>query len=110
MGAMRHLIRLSQFFKPYKGQLSVCVFAVILAAAFGMVSPLMVKWAISSGLNPQSQDGKVIGIHGNTTTLLLACGAIVLFSIARGLSAFVQQYYSQKIGQDVAYDIRNSVY
>jgi ATP-binding cassette subfamily B protein len=70
----------------------------------------MVKFAVSWGLNPQSEGGKVIGIDGDMTLLLLACAAMIMFAVGRGLAAFGQQYLSQKIGQDVAYDIRNAVY
>ncbi len=35
---------------------------------------------------------------------------MLLFAVGRGLAAFGQQYLSQKIGQDVSYDIRNAIY
>ena len=107
---MKSLLRLYTFYKPYKGPLWISIICVLLAGAFGMLSPLMVKFAVSWGLDPQSQDGKIVGIDGDMTLLLLACGAMILFAVGRGLAAFGQQYLSQKIGQDVAYDIRNAVY
>ena len=81
---------------------------VILAGALGMVSPLMVNFAVRYGLNPQRDGAMIVGIRGDTTALLLACGAVVLFTIGRGFAAFGQQYLGQKIGQDVAYDIRDA--
>jgi ABC-type multidrug transport system fused ATPase/permease subunit len=107
---LRHLIRLYGFFRPYKKQLILSIVSVFLAGAFGMLSPLMVQFAISWGLNPQYEGDRVIGIDGNMFALTLACGALILFAVGRGLAAFGQQYLSQKIGQDAAYDIRNAIY
>ena len=107
---MRHLLRLYTFFHPYKWQLITGIVSVLLAGAFGMLSPLMVKFAISWGLNPQHEGDRVVGIDGDTTGLFLACLAIIFFAVGRGLAAFGQQYVSQKIGQDASYDIRNAIY
>jgi ATP-binding cassette subfamily B protein len=104
------MFRLYTFFKPYKGQLTFSIISVLAAGAFGMLSPLMVNFAIEWGLNPQKSGDKVVGIDGNETALILSCVAIVLFAVGRGLAAFGQQYLSQKIGQDASYDIRNAIY
>ncbi len=107
---MKVMIRLYSFFKPYNGQLFIAILSTIGAAAFGMLSPLMVNFAIKWGLNPVKSGNKVIGIHGNETALILSCVAIVMFAVGRGLAAFGQQFLSQKIGQDASYDIRNAIY
>lgn len=107
---MRYLLRLYQFFKPYKGQLVLGSLSVLLAAVFQMTSPLLVKLAIQAGLRPEYIDKKVVGIHGDELALILAASGLVLFAIARGIAAFGQQYLGQTIGQDAAYDIRNAVF
>jgi ATP-binding cassette, subfamily B, multidrug efflux pump len=107
---MRYLLRLSTYFRPYAWQVVLGLLSVVLAGGFAMASPLLIKLAIDIGLNPQSQNGHVIGLQGNIGLLLLACGAVVLFAIGRGLASFGQQYLGQSIGQDVAYDIRNAIY
>ncbi|HEX5367942.1 MAG TPA: ABC transporter ATP-binding protein [Dehalococcoidia bacterium] len=107
---MRQIIRLYTYFKPYNGQLVLATVCVLGAGAFGMLWPLMVNFAIKWGLNPQYQNGDVVGIKGNEWLLVLACLAIIMFALGRGLAAFGQQYLSQKIGQDASYDIRNAIY
>jgi ABC-type multidrug transport system fused ATPase/permease subunit len=108
---MKQMLRLYTYFRPYKGQLILSMLCVLFAGVFGMAWPLLVKFAIQFGLDPQKDAaGKVIAIDGNSTLLLLACLAVLLFAIGRGLAAFGQQYLSQKIGQDVSYDLRNAVY
>jgi ABC-type multidrug transport system fused ATPase/permease subunit len=108
---MKQMLRLYTYFRPYKGQLILSIVCVFFAGGFGMAWPLLVNFAIKFGLDPQKDaQGNVIGIDGNSTLLLLACLAVLLFAIGRGLAAFGQQYLSQKIGQDASYDIRNAVY
>jgi ABC-type multidrug transport system fused ATPase/permease subunit len=107
---MRHLWRLYSYFKPYKGRLALAMLSVILAAVFGMTSPLMVNYAIEFGLDPQRVEGRIVGIDGNVSLLIFASLAIILFAAARGFAAFGQMYLGQTIGQDVAYDLRNAIY
>jgi ATP-binding cassette subfamily B protein len=107
---MHNLLRLYTYFRPYRWKLLLGFISVVLAAAFGMVSPLMVKYAIQFGLDPQRVDGKVVAIHGDSQLLIFACLAIILFALGRGLAAFGQQFLGQTIGQDVAYDLRNAIY
>jgi ATP-binding cassette subfamily B protein len=70
----------------------------------------MINYAIEFGLNPVREGGEVVAIDVDALFLVLACGAVLLFAIGRGLAAFAQQYVSQKIGQDASYDLRNLIF
>ncbi|OAI39875.1 hypothetical protein AYO38_06790 [bacterium SCGC AG-212-C10] len=85
---------------------------VVLAGAFVMVSPLLVRAAINYGLDPQKDPvtGKVIALDGNLRLLVFASIGIILFAVGRGLASFGQQYLGESVGQRVAYDIRNGIY
>jgi ATP-binding cassette subfamily B protein len=107
---LRHLLRLYSYFRFYKLRLTLGMLSVILAGLFGILSPLMVKWAIDLGLDPQYVDGKIVSLDGNEWLLIFASAAIILFSVGRGLAQFGQMYLGQTVGQDVAYDIRNAIY
>lgn len=107
---MRYLIRLLQFFKPYKWSFILAFAAVVLAGVFTMVSPLLINYAIEFGLNPVKENGKIVRLDGNITLLVLGCAGIVLLAVGRGLSQFGQQFLGETIGQKVAYDIRNAIY
>lgn len=108
---MRWLSRLVPYVNKYRGQFIVAWVCVILAGAFVMVSPLLIKFAIEFGLQPvRDADGRLTGLEGNERLLILGSAAIVAFAIARGLAAFGQQYLGETIGQNVAYDIRNRIY
>ncbi len=105
------MLRLYTYFRPYKGQLTLATICVFFAGGFGMAWPVMVNFAIKFGLDPQKDAaGNVVSLNGNEKLLLFASLAVLLFAVGRGLAAFGQQYLSQKIGQDVSYDIRNAIY
>ena len=108
---MKQMLRLYTYFRPYKGQLTLATICVFFAGGFGMAWPVMVNFAIKFGLDPQKDAaGNVVSLDGNEKLLLFASLAVLLFAVGRGLAAFGQQYLSQKIGQDVSYDIRNAIY
>ena len=50
---MRWLLRLIPFLKPYKKQLALAWTAMLSASVFVMVSPLLIRYAIDFGLDPQ---------------------------------------------------------
>ncbi len=107
---MRYLVRLLPYMKPYTGRVVatwICVFA---SGAFVMVSPILVREAINQGLQPIREDAQIVGLEGNERLLIFAALAIVVFAIARGLTAFGQKYLGETVGQHVAYDIRNEIY
>ena len=108
---MKYLWRLWHYFKPYKWQIFLGLLSVFLAGGFAMGSPLIINWAIDTGLNPQKDSvGKLVGLNISVTFVVIACVAIVLFAVGRGLATFGQTYLGQRIGQDAAYDIRNDIY
>lgn len=109
--SVRWLLRLIPYMKPYKGRITQAWLCVLFAGVFVMVSPLLVRYAIDFGLDPQRDaTGKLIGLNGDEKLLLLGAAAIILFAIGRGVAAFGQQYLGESVGQSVAYDIRNQIY
>ncbi|MFN0145973.1 MAG: ABC transporter ATP-binding protein [Dehalococcoidia bacterium] len=99
------------YLRPYRKQLALAFLSVLLSGAFVMVSPLLVRYAINLGLDPQKDaEGKFSGLAGNETLLIVSALAIVLFAAGRGLAQFGQQFLGESIGQRLAYDIRNRIY
>jgi len=108
---VRWLLRLIPFLKPYKRRLALAWTAMLFASVFVMVSPLLIRYAIDFGLDPQrGPDGGLVGLDGNKTLVIAGAAAIVLFAIGRGIAQFGQQYLGESVGQSVAYDIRNKIY
>ena len=89
---MRHLLQLRNYLGPYRKLISIAMLCTIMSGALVMVSPLLVRYAINIGLNPQSDsNGKLIGLDGNTGVLIAGAAAIVVFAMGRGLAQFGQQ-------------------
>ena len=108
---MNYLWRLWPYFKTYKWQITLGFLSVFLAGGFAMGSPLIINYAIETGLDPQKNAaGKVATLNISVEFLVIASIAIVIFAIGRGLATFGQTYLGQRIGQDAAYDIRNDIY
>ena len=97
--------------RPYRGRLLLAAISVIGAGAFVMISPLLIRYAINFGLDPQTDvHGKLTALDGNEKLIIFGSLAIVVFAIGRGLASFGQQYLGETVGQSVAYDIRNEIY
>ncbi len=108
---MRWLLRLIPYLKPYKGQLTLAWICMVSAAVFVMVSPLLVRFAIDFGLDPQKNEaGKLVSLDGNEKLIVFGSLALVAFAVGRGIAQFGQQYLGESVGQSVAYDIRNEIY
>ena len=108
---MRYLVRLLHYVRPYRKQFSVAWLCVVFASVFVMVAPILIRFAIDLGLDPQKDaSGKYVSLDGNGTLIVLAALGVVVFAVGRGLAAFGQQYLGESMGQKVAYDIRNEIY
>jgi ATP-binding cassette subfamily B protein len=107
---VRHLLRLGEYIRPYRRQLALAIVAVVLSGAFTMISPLLVRYAIDFGLEPQRDaDGRLTGLGGNELLLILGALAIVAFAVGRGFAQFGQTFLGESIGQKMAYDVRNRI-
>jgi ATP-binding cassette subfamily B protein len=108
---VRWLLRLIPYLKNYKMQLTLAWIAMMAAAVFVMVSPILIRFAIDFGLDPQSDSANHLkSLDGNSKLLIFGSLALVVFAIGRGLAQFGQQYLGETVGQSVAYDIRNEIY
>jgi len=108
---VRWLLRLIPYLKRYKGRLALAWFCMMCASVFVMVSPLLIRFAIDFGLDPQEDAaGKLVSLDGNANLIVFGSLALVVFAIGRGAAQFGQQYLGELVGQSVAYDIRNEIY
>jgi len=67
-----------------------------------LVGPQVVKYAISNGINPESQQRYLV--------LIVAGLSMFVAAALRSVSQYGRQYLGQYLGQRVAYDLRNSIY
>jgi ATP-binding cassette, subfamily B, multidrug efflux pump len=99
-------IRLLSYARPYKGRVLLVAAAMAGLTAFQLVGPLLVGYAIDSGLDLDTDNVP----HGNTRTLVIAGLLLVGAAAARGIFQFWQTYTGEWLAQHTAYDIRNDIY
>ena len=107
---MRILLRVGGYAVPYWKMLTLGLLSMVGAAGFGMGSAFLIQIAVDIGLDPVREGNSIISLNGDRDTLLLAAILVIAFAVARGISAFVQTFISESLGQRVAYDLRNQIY
>ncbi len=95
----RIYIRIMRLLRPHIWLSFGAVLCIALATLFSLIVPWLLQWVIDTGVH-----------SGRFTDLLIASAAILGISALRGLFAYGQGYYSQAISNEVAYDLRNSLY
>ncbi len=100
-------IRLLAYAMPYKRRLSLAIGALCGLTIFQLVGPILVAYAIDTGLNVDRDTGIA---HGSVRTILIAALLITAAAVARGIFQFWQTYTGEWVSQRVAYDIRNDIY
>jgi ABC-type multidrug transport system fused ATPase/permease subunit len=96
---MRIYLRILGLLRPHWSQALEAVISLALATGFALIVPVLLAWVVGVGVQT-----------GHFSDLLLAAGAVLLVSALRGLSAYGQGYLSQAVSNNVAYDLRRSVY
>ena len=106
---MYPLIRVLGLLRPYKARVAAAALCVLATAAFVIVAPQLIRWAIDFGLNVTEVGHRQIAL-GSARTLAIAAVAIVVVAALRGASSFGQTYLGEWISQRVAFDLRNLIY
>ncbi|MCS6845162.1 MAG: ABC transporter ATP-binding protein/permease [Caldilineales bacterium] len=91
--------RLLAYLQPYWPQVAVAYLAMLLSTVLGLAVPPLIKDAIDQGL-----------VSDRPAALFLAAGLILAIALVRGVTAFVQRFFSQWLTFRVAYDLRNQFY
>jgi subfamily B ATP-binding cassette protein MsbA len=96
------LRRLATFLKPYRMRLSAAIGAVVVAAAMGLVFPLVIGRLVDSALGDTAS--------GDTSTLnRIALLLLGVFTV-QALFNYVKQYQLAAVGEGVVADLRTRLY
>ena len=96
---MRHLLRALGYMKPYAWLAAGAYGSLLLATAANLVTPRLVQMVIDRGIGA-----------GDLSFVLLAAVGIVLVAAAQGLFNFLRGYLAARVGEGVAFDLRNALY
>jgi ATP-binding cassette subfamily B protein len=91
--------RIAGFFRPYRLQVVVVLFTIILTSLLGLVNPFLLKALIDVAFPQQSW-----------FLLNLFVGLMIITPIVSGLIGVGQTYLNNVIGQHVMQDLRNALY
>ena len=95
----RSLFRSMRFLRPYKWSSVVAFVSLLAVTAAALITPQFVRVLIDRGI--VAQDWSWIWI----STL-----GLLLMAVVRGVFSFLQGYLSERVGQGVAFDLRNVIF
>ena len=95
--------RIVTLFSPYRGRLVIIGLLVLVAAALGIVNPLLIRVVFDSGLFPP--DGSP-----NLKLLWLIAGVMVGITVISGGLQIWQSLLANRMGQRVMRDLRDKLY
>jgi len=94
-------LRLYKLILKYWKRVALAWLCVFGAAGFQLISPQLVSWAIDQG---------IIKAQTQPYLLVIAAAAIFVAAAFRSVSQYGRQFLGQVLGQNAAYDLRNSIY
>jgi ATP-binding cassette subfamily B protein len=95
----RTIRRIVAFFRPYRGQVTVVLVAILATSFIGLINPILLKLLIDDAI-PNLDFGR----------LNLYVGLMIVLPIVSGLIGVGQAYLNNVIGQNVMQDLRGALY
>ena len=98
----------------HRQMMFVSIFALAGASLLTIAAPWLTGYAIDTGLGVVSSTSlsgdEVTTIEGGMGTLMVAIGLLIAAAIGRGAFVYAQTYLAERLGQTIAYDLRNEIY
>lgn len=91
--------RIAEFARPYRWRITVFIALILVEAALGASVPLVYREIIDTGIAEQ-RTGLVVGL----------AVVLVAIAVASAAVAFVQRWFSARIGEGLIYDLRVRVF
>ena len=99
----RLLPRIIRLFRPYWVQVAIVGLLILVTAGLGVVNPLLIKVVFDSALFPSGSGPDI-----NLLWLLVALMTVI--AVTTGGLGIVQTYRTNKVGQNVMRDLRDTLY
>lgn len=99
VGGNAALMRALRYLLPYRRDAAGAFISVLLVSAANLIAPLLIRFAIDSGLAKH-----------NARAIATAAGGLVGVAILRGVFTFLQGYLAERASQGFAYDMRNALF
>ena len=102
--------------RPYRGWFAIILLAMLVEAAAGLAGPWPLKIVIDYAVGHQPVPHWVVRLLGpglaadGIAVAAAAALALVLLAVLGGIASYVDSYYTESVGQWVAYDLRQRLY
>ncbi len=102
--------------RPYRGWLVIILLAMLVETATGLAGPWPLKIVIDYAIGHRAAPDELIWLLGPALSAdgralaALAALSLVLIAILGGIASYVDNYYTESVGQWVANDLRMRVY
>ncbi len=95
-GGLSHYQFLRPYFRRHRGRVAIGVLSILLAVALGLITPLLVGWAVDA-------------LHTDLSVkVLVTYAALVLgVAVARGVFTFLQRLILVTVSRDIELELRN---
>jgi ATP-binding cassette, subfamily B, bacterial len=97
-------------FRPYRAQVTLVGFLIVLTATLGVVNPLLIAVVFDKALFPHSDTVPPHQLPPDMHLLFVTCGLMILIPIVTSLIGVGQTYLANVVGQRVMQDYRNALY
>jgi ATP-binding cassette subfamily B protein len=115
-GGLKQLGRAFRYLRHYRNTAIVAVVALLISIFAQLLVPQMIQNildAVANGLALQQSDTESarasamsVAMQALTWSIIL----IILFAVARGIFAFTQSFFAEKVSQGIAFDLRNDLF
>src|SRR5262245_9506712 len=105
-----------ELLRPYRGKLVIVFIAMLVETAMALAAPLPVKVIIETVLGGHRMPESLawlhdLGIAQHKTGFALVAGlSVVLLALIGSVASYIDNYFTESVGQWVANDLRIRVY
>jgi ABC-type multidrug transport system fused ATPase/permease subunit len=116
IGTRKMFALIRELVRPYTGWLVIVLIAMLVETAMSLASPWPLKLVIDSVLGSRPLPEWLRGLEdilvgdSKVGLALLAGTVVVLIAIAGAIATYVDNYYTESVGQWVANDLRTRIY
>jgi ABC-type multidrug transport system fused ATPase/permease subunit len=102
--------------RPYRGSLAVILTAMLVETLASLAGPWPLKIVIDYAVGHRGMPAWAAGLLGSAVAsdaralAAVAAAALVLIAMLGGIASYVDNYYTESVGQWVANDLRLSIY
>ena len=96
--------RIMRLFKPYGRRVAIIGALILVTASLGVANPILIKVVFDSALFPAAGGGPDLNL------LWIIVGFMAVIAVASGALGIVQTYLTNKVGQNVMRDLRDTLY